>query len=181
MTLEQRIEWADEAVTNWDPVQGGRRAWVYWDDSIEADLGPDPSGERFRRIRDAAIRGDYYPPDAVRFFGRFRTENRALRVGDRVLQRARVLPLLHWPIVWSVAEIVVIEDEPSRIKIGYVTTNRQHARGAWSAELRLREGVLSIQVQSTASPRSALFWLGLPLARWLQLRARRRALEEFAK
>lgn len=75
----------------------------------------------------------------------------------------------------------MVEDEPSRLKIGYVTTTRHHARGAWSAELRLREGALSIQVQSTASPRSALFWLGLPLARWLQLRARRRALEEFAK
>jgi len=181
VTLEQRIEWADEAVTNWDPVRGGKRAWVCWDDSIEADLGPDPSGERFRRIRDVALRGDYYPPDAVRFFGRFRTENRALRVGDRVIQRARIIPFLPWPIAWSVAEIYVVEDDAHRFQIGYVTTSRHHARGIWCAELQIRERRLILAVRSTASPRSILFWLGLPLARWLQLRARRRALEEFAK
>lgn len=123
--------------------------------------------------------GNYYPPDAVRFSGRFRQEGRDLRIGDRVVQQAPLFGKLGGRLVPSGAEIYVAEKGTDRCKIGYVTTAIHLARGIWSAELVRAEGHLQLTVQSTASPASWLFWLGLPYARFLQLRARRRAMKEF--
>jgi len=172
-----RIAWADSAEPTWSLMEGGKRPLVCWDDDITLDLGPDPDGHRLARISGWLKNGLYYPPEVIEFSGRFRQEQRELRVGDRIVQRAQILPFSYWPGAWSVAEVCVIEEEPDRFLFGYVTTTRHLGRGIWRAEARRSEGRLSLRVWSTAGPGSPLFWLGLPVARWLQLRARRRGIE----
>lgn len=177
--INKLLQLAETSPVAWDPVKGGRRAWVCFDDDRTYDLGPDPEGSGFDRIATKMLSGDYYPPDAVVFSGKFRTEDRVLRVGDRILQCARMLGKLGGPKLYSSAEIFVAEREAGRCKIGYVTTQFHFGRGIWSADLTLKDRQLSIRVTSTASPNHWLFWIGLPVARFLQLRARRRAIEEF--
>lgn len=178
MRLQEK---AESAQINWDPVKGGKRAWMCFEDDKTYDLGPDPDGVRFESIATRMMSGNYYPQDAVNFAGRFREEGRDLKPGDRVVQRAPLFGKLGGPLLPSAAEIYVAEREEGRCRIGYVTTSIHFGRGIWTAELTRSEGNLELHVWSTASPRSLLFWLGLPYARYLQLRARRRAVEEFRK
>jgi hypothetical protein len=173
------IQDAEQATVTWDPVKGGRRAWVCFEDDKTYDLGSDPSGERFRKIADRIMSGRYYPPDAVRFSGRFSDEGRPIRAGDRVIQHAPLLGKLGGLLTPSVAEVYVAERNEGCCRVGYVTTSLHFGRGIWTAELSRLQGKLSLRVWSTASPGSWLFWVGLPVARFLQLRARRRAVEEF--
>lgn len=178
---EMLMRRAETAPLSWDPVKGGKRAWVCWDDDKVYDLGPDPDGSRFDRISTKMLSGDYYPTDAVRCFGRFRTEGRPLRAGDRMLQQAPMFLIWGGPLLNSSTEIFVAEREEARCKLGYVTTEFHHGIGIWSSELTRRDGHLSLHVQGTAMPHSWLFWFCLPLARHYQKRAWRRAVEEFAK
>ena len=178
MRLQER---AESARLTWNPFTGGKRAWVCFDDFKTYDLGEDPAGSRFEEISNRMMSGDYYPPDAVRFGGRFREEERDLKVGDRIVQQAPLFGKLGGPLMPSAAEIYVAEKGTDRCKIGYVTTSIHVGRGIWSAELVRKDGRLQLTVQSTASPGSWLFWLGLPYARYLQLRARSRAVEELTR
>jgi hypothetical protein len=176
MRLQER---AESAEVTWDSIAGGRRAWVCFDDDKTYDLGPDPDGSRFEAISTRMMSGDYYPPDAVRFSGRYRREGRALQPGDRVVQEAPLFGRLGGPLMPSGAEIYVAEREEDRCRIGYLTTSIHFGRGIWTAELKETRGRLNLRVWSIASPRSWLYWVGLPYARVLQLRARRRAVEVF--
>lgn len=173
-----RIAWADGAEPTWSLTEGGKRPLVCWDDDITVDVGPDPDGMRLERIAGRLRNGLYYPYEVIEFSGRYRLEGRELRVGDRIIQRAQILPFFYWPGAWSVAEVCLIESEPDRFLFGYVTTTRHLGRGIWRVEAKWVEGRLSLRVWSTAGPGSPLFWLGLPVARWLQLRARRKGIEK---
>ncbi len=175
--IRARFEDGVTAPLTWSPIDGGSPAFVCFRDSLTEDLGPDPAGERFRTISDKMLNGDYYPPDAVEFFGLHQDENRQIIPGDRIQQIAPLGPLRFW----SMVEIYVTERREDMCKIGYVTTERHHGKGIWTATLTRANDELTITVESTASPHSFLFWAGLPFARLLQLRARRRAIEEFRK
>lgn len=98
-----------------------------------------------------------------------------------MLQNAPVLCVPFGPTFKSVVEIIVVERDETRCCIGYVTTVLHHGRGIWNAELSRSQGRLLLRVWSTACPNSWLFWLGLPLARGMQMRARRRAVDEFRR
>lgn len=152
---------------------------VCFDEEFTYPLGPDPDAVRFSAIADRMLSGRYYPADAVEFFGEFQDRDRTLRVGDRVLQRAPMLPISSALVAWSMVEIWLAERTEDRCEIGYVTTDHHHGRGIWQACLRRANGELSMTVKGTASPHSLLFWLGLPVARYLQKRAWRRAIETF--
>ena len=176
-TVKSRYEDGLKAPLTWSPESGGTKAFVCFEDSKTYDLGADPTGERFETISAKMLNGDYYPPDAVEFFGPFRDEQRPISKGDRVQQRAPFGPLAFW----SMVEITIAEKTSDTCQIGYVTTQKHHGRGIWTATLTRIDNQLSIKVESIASPHSLLFWAGLPFARLLQLRARRRAIEEFRK
>ena len=176
---DRLLEKAEQAPLTWDPVKRGKGAWVCFDDTKTYDLGPDPTGTRFQEISDKMLGGRYYPPDAIRAYGKFIGEHRPLRVGDRVLQQAPLFCKGGGPLLNSAVEIYLADLTDDRCRLGYVTTAFHYGRGIWNAELVKREGHLWLTVQGTASPNSWMFWLGLPVARWMQLRARRRAVEEF--
>lgn len=166
---------AERAVVNWRPGQDRPRRGICFVDDRTFDLGAD-EGSAFDGVAQTMLAGDYYPPDAVRFSGRFRDERRPLQTGDRVFQAAPLGPLFFIKLR-SCVEIFVAERTETRASVGYVTTEMHHGRGEWRADLSRESQRLILRVQSVALPSSVWFWIGLPVARALQLRARRRGVE----
>ena len=151
-----------------------------FDDDRTYDLGSDPDGSGFSKVADRMVGGQYYPPDVLTL-GRLGDPAKALVARERVLQISPLFGSLGGPSLKSSVEFFVVDREDSKCHIGYVTTDFHFGRGIWQAELRRVESRLSLHVWSTAFPHNWLFWAGLPYARWLQLRARRRAVEEFRR
>lgn len=157
------------------PVTGrGRLSRPVFDDLIEVDLGPDGPG--WGLLVRQMLAGDYYPPDAVRFGGRFRDEGRRLLPGDRVIQLAP-MPFLPSMKLRSVVEIEEASVSESEVVIAYATTALHHGCGWWRARAWRAEGIVKLEVSSRTAPQSWLFRLFLPLARAVQMRARRRGIE----
>ncbi|MBX3096397.1 MAG: hypothetical protein KF812_06000, partial [Fimbriimonadaceae bacterium] len=96
-------EWKDCPKT-WDLESGGKRSWCTFHDDLTADLGPDAPG-RLERISEHILHGHYYPEDALIFWSPELEEGGELYVGMRLLQRARVVPLFAWPVVYAMTEI----------------------------------------------------------------------------
>lgn len=179
--IRERFEAYKDAPLTWHPTTGGRRPLITWNDSMAKKLGPDPDGHRFAAISARMLGGHYYPPDSIEFFGPWMELGRDIRVGDRILQGARLLPFSRWPVLWAMTEVFAAEKTDEVCTLGYVTTQRHFGRGTWQATLERKDGALELTVRSLSGPQSWLFWVGLPVARYLQLRAWRRAFEEFAK
>ncbi len=181
----------------WHPETGGKRALIVFEDDKTYDVGRN-SGDRFDDICKRMLNGKYYPNDAVVVNGEFQSEKRLIQVGDRIFQYAPLIGRFGGPKLRSVVEIFVAErsktttsyseelntgnkSKPRYCHFGYVTTENHHGRGIWQARLEAIDERLKLRVWSTSMPNSIWFWLGLPVARYLQLRARRRAIEEFRK
>jgi hypothetical protein len=166
---------AERAAVNWRLGQVPPRGGVCFVDDRTFDLGAD-EGCAFDLVARTMLAGDYYPPDAVKFSGRFRDEDRPLQAGDRAFQQAPLWPFSFIKLL-SCVEIFVAERTETRASVGYVTTEMHHGRGEWRADLSRESQRLILRVQSVALPSSVWFWIGLPVARALQLRARRRGVE----
>jgi len=123
------------------------------------------SADRFEELADLIMKGAYYPPEIIRFHGEFQEEDRAIRKGDRVLQRLTFGPIR----TWTMTEIWVAERDKESCRLGYVTTKCHHGRGIWSATLYKKEGRLWLKVEATSGPQSFWFWIGLPIARAIQM------------
>lgn len=177
----RKIERAESAELSWHPEHGGRKSWLVFEDDKIFDLGPDPQGKRLDEVMDRTLHGRYYPADAVEVFGRFALEGREIRVGDRLVQKARLFGRWGGPLFSASVEVYVSQKAEDRFSFGYVTTRLHHGRGVWRADFSLVDGNLRLCVRSTSMPSSFWFWIGLPVARYLQLRARRRAVEEFRR
>ncbi len=161
---------------SWHPTAGGKLSPIVFRDDITEPLGPDPTGNRLKQIKAKILAGKYYPENVIRFTP---TET-PLTVSTRIHQSTPIIPGISWLRATGVAEIFVVEETENSIHIGYVTTTRHHGRGIWQAKIfRLDNNELQIRVWSIAMPNSALFWLGLPWARFLQLRARNKAIQQF--
>jgi hypothetical protein len=98
-----------------------------------------------------------------------------------MLQRARLLPFSPRPGLWSMTEVFLAKRTPTTCSLGYVTTRKHFGRGIWQATLSVVEDDLELKVTGFSGPASWQFWLGLPVARYLQMRAWRRAIQEFTK
>jgi len=174
------FSWAEVPTRTWDPIASVKCGRIFFKDEKTYALGTDPSGLRFKEISRRMFSGHYYPPDAVRFDGKFMQEHRDLIVGDRVIQTAPLLGKLPGPSLTSVVEIYICEQSDDKSTIGYVTTSKHFASGMWTAELTKTNGMLMLKVSGRVCP-GPLFLIGLPYARFLQLRAWRRAVEVFQK
>jgi Domain of unknown function (DUF1990) len=166
--VRDRYDRWKSAPLTWDPVEGGKLPLVHWRDHKVADLGADPDGVRFERIAGEMKAGKYYPTDLIAFHGRYQDENRDLIVGDRILQEFFFVGVT----LWSMVEIWIAEKTDDSCHIGYVTTRHHHGRGIWEAKLTRADGRLTLEVKSVSGPQSWLFWIGLPVARAVQLHAR---------
>lgn len=177
--IRRRFDRYREAPVTWRYGEDNRRPLVCWVDERRKTLVKGHRPQAFAAIADRMLGGRYYPPDALDFFGLWMEEDRPIRVGDRILQRARLLPFAGWPVLWAMTEVFAAERTDSTCTLGYVTTRRHFGRGEWQATLTQTTEGLELEVDSISGPHSWLFWLAMPIARALQLRAWRRAFEEF--
>jgi len=145
------------------------------------DLGEDRDGSRFRAVSDLMMTGHFYPPSVIEFFGNWLLDSLKIQKGDRMVQRARLFLSLPFPAFWAMTEIFVAEATEDECTIGYVTTERHFGRGKWQATLTLVQSRLSLHVRATAGPGSFWFWVGLPVARMMMVRARLMAVEAFRR
>lgn len=175
----KRLRACEGATKTWDPTSGGKRPFVCWDDDFTYELGLDPDGSIFTSLSERALSGNYYPQKVIQFYGEWIAEDRLLRPGDRVLQRIPLLPFAPWPVLWSLAEIYIAEATETECTVGYVTTTRHFGRGIWRAKFANVGDTVTLNVKATAGPGSFWFWLGLPVARYLMVRARLKAVESF--
>ncbi|MEI7577454.1 MAG: DUF1990 family protein [Armatimonadota bacterium] len=153
------------------------RALIEFNDSVVMGLGDSQS--LFDQIADHMMRGDYYPPEIIVFEGEFRRERRDIRKGDRILQLAR-LPFLFGYRTRTVTEISVAERRENYCRIGYYTTSRHFAKGWWQATLKWEDDEYTLMVECQARPQSLVYWLAVPVARYMQERARKAAMSRFA-
>jgi hypothetical protein len=176
---KRRFEMFDSSPLTWTPDHPGKPGWITWRDNLRKNLGADPDGRQFTLVAQRMMYGRYYPEDAIEFFGPWLDEHRELRVGDRILQRARLFPFATRPALWAMTEVYVAEWTVESCTLGYVTTARHFGRGIWTARLTRSRKALVLTVEAVTAPQSWLFWIGIPIARLLQKRAWRRAVEEF--
>ncbi len=173
--LEARFERWKNSPLSWNSKKP-TTCWVRFSDSHEVSLGGDSDGTRFQKIADLMLGGLYYPPEVIRFYSPGLSANNPLHKGTRVLQQAS---LGLGVTVCSMVEIFLSERSENLCAVGYYTTKHHFACGWWKAKLRLIDGELKLQVESLAMPGSLLYWLGLPIARYLQIKARTEAIERF--
>lgn len=177
------IEMSEKTLTELEtpPVTGAPemmrgKALVEFLDDKSINLGT--SQALFERIAELMMSGEYYPDEIIRFTGRFREEARDLQRGDRVLQLAR-LPFLLGYRTRTVAEIFVAERTETQCQIGYYTTKKHFAQGWWRATLTKRDSGIRLNIKCQARPQSLIYWLFIPVARFMQERARKAAFSRF--
>lgn len=125
----------------------------------------------FEATADRWVSGKYYPEDVIRFH--FIGDR--LRVGTRILQEMTIFSAI---TLFAMVEITVCERSEQECRIGYVTTRRHFARGEWSARIWWEADSLELgfEVKAVTCPSSFWFWVGLPIARYYQMRAWRKAI-----
>lgn len=179
MRLQQAkiFEKWEHAPLSWQPDNLGRVGPVSWNDHLHEELGFDPDGFLFCALADRVMHGRYYPPDVIEFFGRWQDEGRKIRKGERILQIAH-LPLgIRLPVM---TEIYIAVDKEDYCEIGYVTTKHHFGKGRWHLVAQRQDGRVTIDVDANSGPGSFWFWVGLPIARWFQMKAWRKAIESYS-
>lgn len=172
-------DWRSAPLT-YSPEQDLDENWFV--DRYEAILGVDPSGALFRRAAQLALHNQFYPPQVMTTVSDFNLVGRSVQIGDRILQRIRVLLYHGRPImeVLTMNEITQVIDEPRRAGFTYTTTSAHSEIGEWSPTVEWRENgevALVIGVVSRSRPGASLF--SRRLTRQMQLRAHRLSIQNF--
>lgn len=172
-------DWRSAPVT-YQPGQETGPEWFA--DRYEIDLGYDASGKLFERASRLVLNNRFYPPEVMVNTSDFGLEKRAVRPGDRVLQRIRIFQMRSTPVleVLTMNEITEVIQEPRRAGFTYTTTTAHSELGEWSPRVEWREDdrvVLVIDVVSRTRP-GASKW-ACRFARGLQLRAHKLSIENF--
>ena len=146
-------------------------------DDYDIPLLPDPDGAVFERASDLLLRYRFYPMNVLRHSSDFVSENRRMRVGDRIIQRILIVP----PILdlLTMNEVTQVWDEPDKAGLTYITTERHDEMGEWSAWVERRADQLHLRIQATSRPRPHMPGILYPYGRWLQRRAHRLGIERF--
>lgn len=176
--IRRRFNAWKTAPRSWEPGQGGKVALLSWNDSLTKDLGEDSDGSRLQELGTKLLNGHYYPDDVIEFFGEWQDEGRLMRAGDKILQRAH---LAFGIKLWAMVEVFVAEMSDDVCRLGYVTTQKHFGKGQWEIVIRRNGSRLRLEVSAISGPGSFLFWIGLPIARYYQMRAWRKALSSFGR
>ena len=118
-----------EAPLTYSPRQPIDSNWNV--DRYETVLGRDDTGNLFRRAAELTLKNRFYPPEVMVNTSDFGLENRPVRVGDRIIQRIRLLQIGERP-VWEVLtmnEITEVIDEPkSRVYLYHHSIAQRNRR-----------------------------------------------------
>jgi len=172
--------WRDAPLT-YTPGQRHEGMWKY--DHHALTLGPDPDGRLFAVASELLFRYHFYPPAVMASVSDFSLEGRAMRPGDRVVIRIRLLALPGLPLldVLAMNEISTVLRESDYSRMSYVTTAAHAEVGEWAAAVRrdAMTGDVSVMIDSVSRTVEPINEGQRLLARRLQLRAHRLGMAHF--
>lgn len=176
------LETWGQPASNFDPEQPIDPTWHV--DQYETPLGPDVDG-LFERAVHRLLRYEFYPPAVMHHTSDFARENRALRFGDRIVQRIHALPGLLDVITMN--RVTATFAEPGRVGFTYTTTDYHLEMGEWTATVVRKRagrefgGQVALLMHAISKPGPKMPLWARPFARAVQLRAHRLGMENFKK
>ncbi len=167
--------WRDAKI-NFDPNQPIDASWSV--DAYEAPLGTDAQGELFDRAVWHLLRYHFYPPSVMRHTSSFAQENRKVRVGDRIVQRIRLIPGVLDVLTMNVVNALFYEHH--RKGFSYITSENHVQTGEFTAIVTRRpNGDVVLMMHAVSKPGPRMPWFGLPFVRFYQQRAHRLGIAHF--
>jgi uncharacterized protein (UPF0548 family) len=125
-------QWAD-AGSNYEPRGVVDDSWYV--DRYEIVLGAVGGGRMFDEAVRRLFRYDFYPQSFVRIAADFLRNDRPPQVGERVVQRVRVIPGVLDAVTMNI--VSAVWEEPDRKGFTLVTSERQYETGEWTASILL--------------------------------------------
>jgi uncharacterized protein (UPF0548 family) len=170
-------QWAD-AGSNYEPRGVVDDSWYV--DRYEIVLGAVGGGRMFDEAVRRLFRYDFYPQSFVRIAADFLRNDRPPQVGERVVQRVRVIPGVLDAVTMNI--VSAVWEEPDRKGFTLVTSERQYETGEWTASiLRRPGGEVALSVYVVSRPSRRLLFPARLFARGLQKHAHRLALTSFTR
>ncbi len=168
-------EWR-ETGTNYNPDQPIDNTWEV--DGYEELLGNNSMPSLFENAVQKLFRYDIFPPTVMRVGANFLLEDRFPVVGDRIIQRIRIIPGIVDAITMNI--ISAVWHEPDRRGFTLITSDKQYKMGEWTASIsRKKNGEIALMVHVISRPSNQMPVIAGNFARKLQLRAHRLALKYF--
>lgn len=152
------------------------------DDRYEISLGKDQTGKLFERAARLVMANQFYPEVILTSVSDFDQQKRPPQIGDRIVQRIRVMQIAGKPVmeVLAMNEITQVIQEERQVGFTYTTTCSHYEIGEWSPKVEWsKDGdvVLTINVLSRVKP--GLHALTRRLTREMQLRAHHQSIAHF--
>lgn len=168
--------WRSEG-SNYKPDQPIDNSWYV--DGFEVVLGTSDEHTLFDRAVQRLFRYNFYPDSVLKSAASFIRDDRPPEVGDRVVQRIRVIPGILDAVTMNIVQSVW--HEPDRRGFTMVTGEPQYEMGEWTASIsRKPDGAIALVVRVISKPSNRLPAIAGGFARSLQKRAHRLALESFS-
>lgn len=165
------------AGSNYEPDQPVDNSWYV--DGFEVVLGTSDEHTLFDRAVQRLFRYNFYPDSVLKSAANFIRDDRPPEVGDRVVQRIRVIPGILDAVTMNIMKSVW--HEPDRKGFTMVTSERQYEMGEWTASIsRKPDGEIALVVRVISKPSNRVPAIAGGFARSLQKRAHRLALESFS-
>ena len=147
-------EW-HEVPLSYYPGQATTPDWHI--DHHEKVIAHDPDGRLFPHAADLLMRYHFYPPHILSHVSTFSLGGRWLEVGDRIVQRIRLLEVFGFSIlsVVSMTEITEAIVEPHRCGFTYTTVATHVEQGEWAASITWQANgdiVLTLDAISRPNP-----------------------------
>lgn len=169
-------KWGQEGI-NYEPGQAVDSSWHV--DGFEVTLSSSDQDTLFDRAVQRLFGYRFYPDTVLEAVADFIHDGRPPELGDRIVQRIRVIPGVLDAITMNIVKAVW--QEPDRSGFTIVTSKQQYEMGEWTASIaRKPDGQISLSVKVISKPSSRLPTIAGGFARGLQKRAHRLALESFA-
>jgi len=157
----------------------------FWNtDHYDVMLGKDGSEHLFERACAMVMRNRFYPSDVMEAVSDFSLAGRTVQMGDRVVQRIRVLSLVGLPIleVLTMNEITRVVDEADRKGFTYSTTLVHSEIGEWSPSVeRHADGSVRLRIDVISRARPEMSQRSRAFTRRMQLRAHRLSILNFQR
>ena len=169
-------EWRD-ARSNYDPGRVVDDSWYV--DTYEVALGTSDDGALFDNAVRRLFLYAFYPETFVAVAANFIRDKRPPEVGERVVQRIRVIPGIVDAVTMNIVKSVW--QEPDRQGFTLVTSERQFELGEWTASIVHNPGGdIALLVRAVSKPSKRVPFLARGFARALQKHAHKLALKNFS-
>jgi hypothetical protein len=127
----------------------------WYTDSYEKIIIPEAGPPLFQQAADLLFCYQLYSDQVLSFTSDFDQEQRPLRAGDRIVQRAHILHLFGRSIldIITMIEVTGLINEPRRAGISCVTTALHLVQGCWQIMLNWPEtGELVVTMKGLSRP-----------------------------